>query len=170
MPPTHETRGTPHFPVTNEELVKALKLLDAAPDAQLPEQFDRDGVRLADMRLGWLVQPSQEREIAEWAHAKQCGVLYKDDKLYIIGTAVYYAGHKWAREVLNMQAGVKSVWTYDKDDKDGFSSRPLFWIDSNNVVKEDRYTEAQWQRAADKLGFSGAPRWYISMDYMYHVF
>ncbi|KAF7329784.1 hypothetical protein MKEN_00241700 [Mycena kentingensis (nom. inval.)] len=169
MPPTLETRGTPSFPVTNEELVKTLKILEAAPNAQLPERYDRDGVRRADMRLGWLLQPSQQLVIAKWAQENNGGVMYNGDELSVSGTALY-GGEDWARAELNMEAGVKYVYVYDKDDNEGFGPRLLFWIDSNKVVKEDRYSEAQWQRAADRLGFTGAPRWYISTDYMDHVF
>ncbi|KAF7329783.1 hypothetical protein MKEN_00241600 [Mycena kentingensis (nom. inval.)] len=171
MPPTNDNTSTfedePEvvpFPITLKERYAAVKLLHNADD--LPEVFDRDGVRLADVRLGWELGFAQAECIAKWAAKRQLGCVYQpwDRELDMESTALRH-GALYAKRVLKMYGGVTSARVLSDKSSSGLSERPFFWIETNNVVKEDRYTEKDWDLPMAKLSFAERPRWRLRGDW-----
>ncbi|KAF7321278.1 hypothetical protein MKEN_00647600 [Mycena kentingensis (nom. inval.)] len=150
-------------PITLKERYAAVQLLQNADN--LPEVFDRDGIPLADVRLGWELGSKQARRIAKWAAKRQLGCVYQpwDHELDTESTALRH-GALYAKRVLKMYGGVTSAYALSDEASNGFCEGPFFWIETNNVIKEDRYTEKDWEMPMAKLGFTERPRWRLLGD------
>ncbi|KAF7292900.1 hypothetical protein MIND_01189100 [Mycena indigotica] len=147
------------FPVTDHEFFAALAELERS-GFQLPARFDPPSGRAADMRLGWPLGEKQRDMIVEWATKNGYAERDVDHSVDRFLTA-YSSGGRFANW-MRISGGVYGVYTLD----DGsYTAMPLFWVDRNSTVKEDRYTERECMKVARMLGFEGLPRWYLSVTY-----
>ncbi|KAF7292897.1 hypothetical protein MIND_01188800 [Mycena indigotica] len=138
------------------ELCAGLRILEQA-GFELPARVSLPSGRKQDLRLGWVLGEKQEAMIVEWATKNHCVLRDNDENIDRFRT-VYFSGDRYARS-LAIEGGVANVYTPQ-------GAESLFWVDTNSVIPEDRYTARECKQIAKLLGFEGLPKWYPTMAYI----
>ncbi|KAF7295648.1 hypothetical protein MIND_01105000 [Mycena indigotica] len=150
------------FPLEYSDIYAAV--IELGTSLELPERLDLVGVRCADCRLGWPMQDAQFKRMVDWAMENTGRVTNNDGTINVRATG-YNVGAAFA-DSLGIIGGVTAVYVPSQKKPNLLTTLALFWIETNGTIIEDRYNKVQHEEFAEKLGFEGPPKWYISADFI----
>jgi hypothetical protein len=88
-------------------------------------------------------------------------VCYEDQDKAHAPTSAILSGRRFAAHY-GIEGGVSAAHMR-LDDTGEHTEEPIFFVDSNQVVPGDRYSEEEWLPLAQALRFTGKQRWYLEL-------
>ncbi|KAF8215486.1 hypothetical protein K438DRAFT_1955453 [Mycena galopus ATCC 62051] len=122
----------------------------------LPDDLDTSKPSI-EVFFGWILGPLQQNILLEWTKANHPHRVYRRmDGTPVVAATAYAAAEPFARAHVVLGGAAPVIKVGEHGEKP--SAVTMIWVDSNNIVPEDRYTKEQWSDLAAALQVTEEPQ------------